>query len=178
LPYLRDEFRFTCVYCLRREGWVKVAFHSDHWLPKNRGGPERHTYTNLLYACGNCNSIKGDDEPADDLPHPEEEPYGRYLEIQLDGRIVARMEGGRASPKGMALIKRFHLYLDELYTDVHRRYRRLFAYLCRGADAGDEEAIRLRSEFFGVPQDEAAKLKRKKGAVRPYASRESAKAWF
>jgi hypothetical protein len=49
--YLRDEFVFTCVYCLSRETWNLSAsfFGVEHYNPKSIYTGEEVTYTNLLY---------------------------------------------------------------------------------------------------------------------------------
>lgn len=181
--YLRDEFRFTCVYCLRREGWGlgRGYFHTDHWEPQHGGGPDVHAYGNLLYACGDCNRAKADAPPGT-IPHPEEEPYGQFLEIGEDGCIVARKgKDGQPCKEGKALMDQLHLNRT-VYSNVHRLYRGLFNGYCHLKAVGDsEEEKRLMGdleELFGVPRDEEAKLSGKRGAVRPYAARENMPRWF
>jgi hypothetical protein len=66
-PWLRDEFTFRCVYCLKREKWGQVSgeFDLDHFRPQSLA-PQRTTeYANLVYACRRCNSVKQDQEVAD-----------------------------------------------------------------------------------------------------------------
>ncbi|MCU0704218.1 MAG: hypothetical protein MUF18_09615 [Fimbriiglobus sp.] len=50
-PWLRDEFAFRCVYCLRRETWGRVfgEFAVDHFLPVKHRPDLTTVYTNLLY---------------------------------------------------------------------------------------------------------------------------------
>lgn len=66
-PWLRDEFAFRCVYCLKREQWGQVTgdFDIDHFQPQSRVPGRRLDYANLLYACHRCNSVKLDEEVAD-----------------------------------------------------------------------------------------------------------------
>ena len=65
-PWLRDEFEFRCVYCLRREQWDRlVAIQIDHFDPVNRLDDELPAYDNLLYACIRCNQAKGSQSVAD-----------------------------------------------------------------------------------------------------------------
>lgn len=85
-PWLRDEFAFRCVYCLRREAWGRVfgEFAIDHFLPV-KFRPDRATdYTNLLYACGPCNLKKGERFVADPLTHL----LSDRLQVADDGRVT------------------------------------------------------------------------------------------
>lgn len=66
-PWLRDEFTFRCVYCLKREQWGQATgeFAIDHFQPQTRF-PDRITdYSNLVYACARCNLIKLDQDSPD-----------------------------------------------------------------------------------------------------------------
>lgn len=60
-PWLRDEFAFRCVYCLKRETWGQVTseFDLDHFWPQSTRPDLSVAYENLIYACRRCNSIKG-----------------------------------------------------------------------------------------------------------------------
>ena len=59
-PWLRDEFCFRCVYCLRREVWAfqDSDFELDHDVAKSVAPELCREYTNLVYACHNCNKRK------------------------------------------------------------------------------------------------------------------------
>ena len=61
-PWLRDEFDFRCVYCLKRESWGRVTseFELDHFAPQALNPQLRLNYFNLVYACRHCNSVKRD----------------------------------------------------------------------------------------------------------------------
>lgn len=67
LPWLRDEFDFRCVYCLKREKWGQITgeFEIDHFEPQKISPRRRIDYQNLVYACRRCNSIKRDHSIAD-----------------------------------------------------------------------------------------------------------------
>ena len=56
------QFTFQCVYCLCRERWFpdgETAFSVDHLRP-HAVAPEHHTnYDNLVYACCQCNAVRG-----------------------------------------------------------------------------------------------------------------------
>jgi hypothetical protein len=66
-PWLRDEFDFRCVYCLKRETWGQVTseFELDHFVPQSLNPQLRLDYRNLVYACRRCNAVKGDQTVAD-----------------------------------------------------------------------------------------------------------------
>lgn len=60
--WLRDEFCFRCVFCLKRELWgIRLnAFHIDHFVPQIIAPELECAYDNLLYLCATCNSVKSD----------------------------------------------------------------------------------------------------------------------
>jgi hypothetical protein len=68
-PWLRDEFDFRCVYCLKRETWGHVTgeFELDHFAPQSISPERRIDYFNLVYACRRCNSVKLDQSVGDPL---------------------------------------------------------------------------------------------------------------
>ena len=54
--WLRDEFTFSCVYCLERERWYPnghAGFGVDHVLPKSQAEYEHLIYhhPNFVYLC-------------------------------------------------------------------------------------------------------------------------------
>jgi 5-methylcytosine-specific restriction endonuclease McrA len=55
--YLRDHYR--CQYCGKRHQESDLTF--DHVLPRSRGGTTK--WENILTACHDCNSRKGDRTP-------------------------------------------------------------------------------------------------------------------
>jgi hypothetical protein len=66
-PWLRDEFDFRCVYCLKRETWGQVTseFELDHFAPQALNPRLRLDYFNLVLACRRCNSVKRDQTVGD-----------------------------------------------------------------------------------------------------------------
>lgn len=66
-PWLRDEFVFRCVYCLKRETWGQVTgeFEIDHFEAQSIRPQRRLDYQNLIYACRRCNAVKLDQRVAD-----------------------------------------------------------------------------------------------------------------
>jgi 5-methylcytosine-specific restriction endonuclease McrA len=58
-PWLRDEFGFRCVYCLKREQWDPPStLHIDHFHSLIQNPLTGLTYENLRYACARCNQTK------------------------------------------------------------------------------------------------------------------------
>jgi hypothetical protein len=66
-PWLRDEFTFRCVYCLKRERWGQITgeFDIDHFQPQTCRPDRAADYSNLVYSCRRCNSVKLDQEIED-----------------------------------------------------------------------------------------------------------------
>jgi hypothetical protein len=68
--YLREDFNYRCGYCdIHENDWGYYwHFHVDHHRPKS--WPEfKHletVYSNLLYACDQCNNMKLASWPSDD----------------------------------------------------------------------------------------------------------------
>ena len=92
-PWLRDDFDFHCVFCLRRETWDerRAVFAVEH-LTARKHAPERALdYTNLVYACASCNSAKSTKTAPDPCAHA----YGQLVEVRPDGTIHAQNAEGR-----------------------------------------------------------------------------------
>lgn len=85
--WLRDEFCFRCVYCLKRETWGRVTgdFELDHFEPQSVHPEKALDYLNLVYSCRTCNLVKGSNEVDD----PFETLHGGNLRCDPDGRLVA-----------------------------------------------------------------------------------------
>lgn len=123
-PWLRDEFGYSCVYCLRRERWIgrRAQFAVDHIVPRASGGALLD-YGNLAYACVRCNSAKGDNP----VPHPEQSAYGLCVEVDGDGSIRWRTH----SREGRMLVRSVRLSepeLTRLRGDEIRYLRNLYRY--------------------------------------------------
>lgn len=90
--WLRDEFIFRCVYCLRREAWgPPTAFHIDHANPLKVNPEGECDYENLLYACGACNEAK---KAILNFPDPCRVAFRECLEVLPDGHVKARNKVG------------------------------------------------------------------------------------
>lgn len=168
--WLRDEFVFTCVYCLSRETWSRNSnfYGVEHFKPKSSFKAGIVDYDNLLYACNECNRIKGAKALPADL-HPEVAGWGQDLQIQDDGSIIA------LTKRGIAIIKWFELDSAEL-----NRWRQMHLDLYREAlkRAGTQQAARTRlRNYFGFPPN-MPHFANDSGAIRPYSTRSYLPDWF
>lgn len=123
--WLRDEFSFRCVYCLRRETWATMPrdFEIDHVLPK-RDYPElERDYDNLVYACAECNGTKA----VKLLPAPESVAYGDCLRVDHTGEISALNE------RGKEIIEALRLNAPK-YTQLRRLFIRMTAEAAPGSE--------------------------------------------
>lgn len=92
-PWVRDEFAFRCVFCLRREQWGRATgdFDLDHFLAVAEN-PERVTdYDNLLYACSTCNGRKRDLA----VPDPTRFLLSGAVTVGEDGSIIGHTPQAR-----------------------------------------------------------------------------------
>lgn len=57
---LRRDFLFSCAYCTMTEAEAQaIRFTIDHYEPKSARPDLENEYTNLMYACDQCNTLKG-----------------------------------------------------------------------------------------------------------------------
>jgi hypothetical protein len=65
-PYVREDFRKTCAYCLLEETWAAGLenFELDHFRPKSLFPQLALSYYNLYWSCHVCNRLKRDIWPA------------------------------------------------------------------------------------------------------------------
>jgi hypothetical protein len=152
-PWLRDEFVFRCVYCLRRETWglVRGTFAVDHFLPAAVRPDLATEYDNLVYACATCNAAKA----AHVLPDPAAVLLRDDIRVAEDGSI----EGG--SPEARRLIRVLGLD-DPEYTE----FRLLWIGILALATRHDPELVR---RLMGFPADlpDLGVLKPPGGNTRP-----------
>lgn len=61
--YLRLTFSCRCAFCTIHEGDLGGLrfFTIEHLVPQSRDTTLQHQYSNLLYACDECNALKGGD---------------------------------------------------------------------------------------------------------------------
>ena len=124
-PYLRKDFRARCAYCLIHEAHYGGLrnYHVDHFRPRKKFPHLLLVYSNLYYACGLCNTFKGETWPSRKqlaagfgFGDPcEEDLYERHLHVnQHDGSLHALTNIG--------LYMKEHLRLD-------RRQLRKYRYM-------------------------------------------------
>lgn len=135
--WLRDEFSFRCIYCLAREAWIKRAavFEIDHLIPVSKDPLLANDYDNLVYACANCNSLKGDAQGFD----PSKFSYGDSLMVSDDGIATA------LTPQGEKLILQLRLNHPDSV-----RFRRSMIKLLALAEKHDPQ---LFAELMAYPKE-------------------------
>lgn len=122
-PWLRDEFTFRCVYCLDREQWSQYGygmFGIDHFVPQIIDPSLITEYDNLVYACGRCNSLKGEHS----VLNPCTTPMADHLRVNENGS----MEG--LTPEGVDCIRVLDLndpYVCEFRYRLMKTIRKLMA---------------------------------------------------
>jgi hypothetical protein len=148
--WLRDEFKFRCVFCLIREKWYPngyAAFSVEHLKPQHIDKRGILDYENLYYACLTCNSVKRAVWPIAD---PCIDAYSKHLRVHNDGTVEALTREGQ--------ILRHTLKLNEQRrVEFRRRMLNTFSALqSRILDSGVRE---LFQSHFGFP-DELPDLRR------------------
>jgi len=85
--WLRDEFTFRCVYCMKRETWGQVTgdFELDHFQPQSLTPGLSLDYFNLVYACRRCNLVKLDQSMDDPLLNLTSD----FLRVLPDGAVAS-----------------------------------------------------------------------------------------
>lgn len=137
-PWLRDEFKFRCVYCLHRERWNPddTAFDIDHFVPVSVEPGLNCEYTNLLYACFRCNRAKTN---IVGVPDPCQVAFGDCLKIRKTGDIDA------LNPLGLKICGALALNSAKR-VDARHRWMRALKWL-------RVENASLFDEYMGFPSD-------------------------
>jgi hypothetical protein len=152
-PWLRDEFRFCCVYCLIREQWGRVSgeFNLDHYQPQRLHRDRANEYDNLLYSCATCNLAKGDHV----IPDPTVELTALSVIVHDDGSIEGLTED----------VDRLIRVLD-LDDEDYRRWRRTWIRIIELAARYDPDLYRQLLRF---PDDlpDLSRLRPPAGNERP-----------
>jgi HNH endonuclease len=136
--WLRDDFRFRCVYCLHREQWYGRAgtFHIDHFVPVSNDEAGTYKYENLLYSCTTCNEAK---KAILGLADPCKIAFGSCLKITSKGIVKA------LDKKGEKLIQ--SLQLNSPITVAFRLRMMKLLDLAKKSDPA------LYEEMMGFPED-------------------------
>ncbi len=66
LPDLAEDFHHICGYCGKTEQVTKNAFEIDHFVPIKTDAARKTDYSNLVYACFQCNRKKSNKWPTND----------------------------------------------------------------------------------------------------------------
>lgn len=158
-PWLRDEFAFRCVYCLRREAMCQEfgEFAVDHFLPVKHRPDLRTDYANLLYVCVRCNLRKMDRFVADPLTHL----ISDALSVRPDGTLDALTRESRQ------IVRVLKLNVPSLIT-----YRRMWIAILDLSHVRDPILYR---RILGFPDDlpDLAALQPPGGNSRPAGVDES-----
>jgi hypothetical protein len=158
-PWLRDEFTFRCVYCLRRERWEpgQTFFAIDHWLAIVNSPHLHLDYPNLRYSCSVCNSVKGDRR----LPDPCLALLSGCVTIESDGQIIGR------TPDARRIILVLGLN-DAEFVQYRARWIRIVAM-------ARQHAPELYQQLLGFPDDlpDLASLRPPGGNILPHGIEQS-----
>jgi hypothetical protein len=161
--WLRDEFLFRCVYCLRRELWGyegHFAFSCDHVIPQVVAPSKVCDYDNLVYACVRCNSLKRDDS----VLNPCEVALAQHIEVLTSGEFRPLTADGTSHIRVLKLN-------DANLVDWRRRWIVVITeYERRIAEGGHGQF----SEWMGFPLDlpPLHKLRPPQGNSRPQGVRD------
>lgn len=118
--WLRDEFSFRCVFCLRREQWSPEPgnWDIDHLAPQHSHPQRKLDYDNLLYTCHTCNSTKRGKL----VPDPCKVAFGECVEVHEDGTIEALNENGKTLIAALRLNREKATNFRRLIIDVLRSF--------------------------------------------------------
>jgi hypothetical protein len=151
-PWLRDEFSFRCVCCLRREAWDQaVSMEIDHYQPIKQVPQSRLEYDNLLYACSRCNAAKG----AQQVPDPIKTLLEGSVTVQADGRIAGHTDEARRLILALRLNGPDAIHFRRLWIEI----------ITMAARFGPD----LYGRLMGYPDDlpDLARLRPPAGNTRP-----------
>lgn len=135
--WLRDEFTFRCVYCMKRETWGQVTgdFELDHFQPQSVTPGLSLDYFNLVYACRRCNLVKLDQSMDDPLLHLSSD----FLRVLSDGTVTSDR------PQTRRLMRQLDLNSPKL-----KKWRVMWLRIVHLAKLGDSNLYR---QLAGFPED-------------------------
>ena len=141
-PWIRDEFKFRCCYCLSRETWRRNAseFDLEHRAPRSARSDLALSYENLVYSCHSCNISKG--------TRSLEVPTMTSLVVSSDGAISA------LTTEGQRVIEL--LSLDDVEST---NFRRTVLGIVRSTYGVPSEAETF-TLYMGFPRDNLPDLSR------------------
>ena len=160
-PFLRQDFRHRCVYCLRHEFFLggEAGCEIDHHRPQ-RGSSARpdliSVYENLYWCCVECNQNKGDTWPSlveyargqhfldPCLPHDDHELHWRS---EPDGSLVALTPIGEYTIAHLLLWREQLAYLRQLQTRWQQELSELLP-MCEEYELTDLESAALEARVL------------------------------
>ncbi len=98
-PYVREDFRATCAYCLLKEIFAAGLenFEIDHFRPRSLFPERAGDYYNLYYSCHPCNRIKHDKWPSAEVQSKGigfvdlcSDDFDEHFDETTDGRWTGR----------------------------------------------------------------------------------------
>lgn len=141
--WLRDEFQFRCVYCLERERWYPnghASFSADHVIPQSEDPSRICDYTNLVYACTRCNSLRRNLGLLD----PTAFAFGDHMGLNSDALFVSLTSEGKDVIDTLRLNKNPALRVRRKMLRIQTLY---------ASAPNNEDAKALYFEAFGYPED-------------------------
>lgn len=127
-PWLRDEFDFRCIYCLRREQWDRlVSLQIDHFEPTSQNPATIADYQNLFYSCTHCNQAKGSRTIANPMAIMRRES----VTVQPDGQIVGHSDAARQMIAALRLNNEAQIQYRRTWLDILSLARRFQPTLYR-----------------------------------------------
>ena len=163
--WLRDEFSFRCIYCLRRETWFAMPrdHEIDHFLPKSDHPDVERDYDNLVTACRQCNGTKA----AKLLPSPESVAYGDCLRVDDQGRIHAKNSQGETIIEALRLdgpdytrLRRDIIAIVRENAPGSRTLKRLLGYPDELPDLSKERKPKFNRRPRGIHQSHHSRRQR------------------
>ena len=151
-PWLRDEFEFRCVFCLRREQWDRASsLEVDHFQPTSHKPSGKLDYDNLIYVCARCNAAKG----ARTVLSPTQGLLDETAFVEQEGQLIGHTAAARK------LIGEMRLNHPKL---IH--FRRLWLEIIAMASRFDPDLYR---RLMGYPDDlpDLSHMRPPKGNTRP-----------
>jgi hypothetical protein len=142
-PWLRDEFCFRCVYCLERERWYPdraASFSADHVIPQCEAPDRICDYTNLVYACTRCNSIRRHLKFID----PTEQALGKHIRLESDALFVG------LTPEGQDVIDNLRLNKSP---SLQVRRNALHVLALFASQPENAQVRNLYFDVFGFPEE-------------------------
>ena len=102
---LKNDFGRICGYCGKSELVTKNSFEIDHFIPQRLAPEKADDYSNLIYACYECNRKKSGKWPSEDkhvqfidgkgFVDPASDEYDNNLVRDDEGNIVGVTDAGK-----------------------------------------------------------------------------------